>query len=216
MATQRDGYLETFERSGHGLPKSCRVGWRLQNSAGKLAALHFPNLIGKSFLDVGCNEGYFCNVAKKQGATRVVGIDINEQAIQRATLLYPDCEFLYQSWDMLPAGSWDIILHTSSLHYAADPYALIKSFDSSLADDGVLILEVGVSPYHNSMIQGGQFELGGAFWERVERRVGSVYYPSEMLLRSDLLADFAGQMGRPECQAIRRLVPTSGLSLSQI
>lgn len=35
-----------------------------------------PSLAGKSFLDVGSNDGYFCFEAEKRGATDVLGVDI--------------------------------------------------------------------------------------------------------------------------------------------
>src|ERR1044072_741458 len=41
----------------------------------KLKPLHIPALKGRSFLDVGCNEGFFCGYARFDGAERVVGID---------------------------------------------------------------------------------------------------------------------------------------------
>lgn len=57
---------------------------RDSDSAGKLTALRLPDLTGKSFLDVGCNEGYFCNAALAAGAASVVGIDASKSAIALA------------------------------------------------------------------------------------------------------------------------------------
>ena len=42
-------------------------------TAEKLKALLLPDLSGKRFLDVGCNEGFFCGFAKHCGAERSVG-----------------------------------------------------------------------------------------------------------------------------------------------
>jgi SAM-dependent methyltransferase len=148
-------------------------------------------LSGMSFLDVGCNEGFFCDFAQRSGASKVVGIDADRRSIDKARALYPACEFLHQTWDTLPAGPWDVILHASALHYATDPYAHIQRLHHALGDDGLLVLEIGVSPHHADMMMAGHFEIGAAFWERVERVTGQVYYPTEMLLRSDLLTDFA-------------------------
>lgn len=44
-------------------------------SFAKLATLAMPPLSGLSFLDVGCNEGFFCGYALFDAAVRVVGID---------------------------------------------------------------------------------------------------------------------------------------------
>lgn len=44
----------------------------------RIEALHFNdiNLEGKTFLDLGCNNGAFCREATSRGAWRVVGIDV--------------------------------------------------------------------------------------------------------------------------------------------
>jgi tRNA (mo5U34)-methyltransferase len=44
-------------------------------SAEKLAALHLPNLRGKSVLDVGAWDGYFSFEAERRGASRVLATD---------------------------------------------------------------------------------------------------------------------------------------------
>ncbi len=52
-------------------------------SAEKLTRIRLPDsLADKALLDIGCNEGFFCNAAVKRGATRVVGIDANEKIIE--------------------------------------------------------------------------------------------------------------------------------------
>lgn len=44
-------------------------------SAAKLAALHLPDLRGKTVLDVGANDGYFSFAAERLGASRVLAAD---------------------------------------------------------------------------------------------------------------------------------------------
>ena len=54
-------------------------------SADKLVKLKLPgNLSGASVLDIGCNEGFFCDAVLKRGAARVVGIDRNAEIVERA------------------------------------------------------------------------------------------------------------------------------------
>src|SRR5690242_381830 len=43
----------------------------------KFHCLNYSSFDGKSVLDVGCNEGFFCFKAAAGGATKVVGIDQN-------------------------------------------------------------------------------------------------------------------------------------------
>jgi len=155
-----------------------------------LEALRIPPLAGKSFLDIGCNEGFFCNYALQQGATRVVGIDSQKAAIDKAREYYPGVTFLHQSWDKLPDEKFDVILHASAMHYASDPYSHIERIRNALSDNGLLILEIGYSSFNHNM-ESGIFEIGGAFWERSNRGFDTVFHPSEALLRSDLLLDFS-------------------------
>ena len=63
------------------------------DSLNKLTQLKILPLTAKSFLDVGCNEGFFCGYALFDGARKVVGIDINEKFINSARQNFPGCDF---------------------------------------------------------------------------------------------------------------------------
>jgi SAM-dependent methyltransferase len=149
------------------------------DSSGKLSALLLPALKGKSFLDVGCNTGFFCGEALRRGATRVVGIDMNAECIEQAKSKFPAAEFFAQHWDRLPEGPFDVIIMLSALHYETRPKDLMRRFVERLSDTGRLILEIGVGLEP------------GKFWFQVERGVGTVSYPTEQLLLDDILSDFA-------------------------
>jgi SAM-dependent methyltransferase len=112
----------------------------------KLRLLRLPELGGKSFLDVGCNEGFFCGFAKFENAACVVGVDRCSSSIQKARKRFPACEFLEQGWEELPAGPFDVILLASSLHYAKDQEGLIHNLVERLTVDGILVLELGIGP----------------------------------------------------------------------
>ncbi len=45
------------------------------------------DLSDKSVLDIGCNSGYYCLWAKRRGAGRVVGIDIDNHRLEQARIL---------------------------------------------------------------------------------------------------------------------------------
>src|SRR5262245_37433717 len=64
------------------------------DSYAKLKAMHLPLLVGRSFLDVGCNEGYYCGMALRAGASRVVGVDSFALAVERARRRFPKAEIL--------------------------------------------------------------------------------------------------------------------------
>jgi SAM-dependent methyltransferase len=132
----------------------------------KLKALHLPPLKARSFLDVGCNEGFFCGYARFDGAGRVVGIDKSAVFINRARQRFPDCEFLRQGWDRLPKGPFDVILLASSLHYAEDQAQLIASLMKELSAEGTLVLELGV---HTKP---------GSEWVNVKRGIDERLFPT--------------------------------------
>jgi len=136
------------------------------DSENKLAALRLPDLRGKRFLDVGCNEGFFCGFALFDGAAESVGIDRSAEAIQRARLRFPQCRFLQHSWDQLPEGKFDVILLASALHYAADQEALIHELMERLDTGGILVLEAGIAPG------------GGEKWVNVQRGIDERLFPT--------------------------------------
>lgn len=144
----------------------------------KLKVLKLPALAGRSFLDVGCNEGFFCGFADFQGAKRVLGIDQSRHFIELARGRFPKCEFLLQSWDRLPDEQFDVILLASALHYAEDQPELIRMLVEHLSPDGVLVLELGIVSSRE------------AEWRRVKRGIDEREFPSMPMLRQ-ILTDYA-------------------------
>lgn len=144
----------------------------------KLKALKFPDLAGRSFLDVGCNEGFFCGFAKFSGAQRSVGIDYSAAFIARARQRFPGCEFLQRDWSELPEGPFDVVLLASALHYAEDQQALVHRLVELLAPNGLLILELGIVSSKESA------------WVEVERGIDRRSFPTMVKLR-EVLDGFA-------------------------
>ncbi|MCJ2010418.1 class I SAM-dependent methyltransferase [Methylobacterium sp. J-092] len=117
------------------------------NSFAKLLLLGVPNLKDKSFLDVGCNEGFFCKAAEIAEATKIIGIDIDQDVITRAKHRYPNIDFRCMSWNDLDSDKFDVILFSSAIHYADNQISTIKSMLDRLKEDGLLILELGLFPH---------------------------------------------------------------------
>ena len=57
------------------------------NTKQRLAYFRELQLKGKTFLDVGCNSGAYCLWAKRNGAGRVLGIDVNSKRLEQARML---------------------------------------------------------------------------------------------------------------------------------
>jgi SAM-dependent methyltransferase len=159
------------------------------SSLEKLEALRLPSMRGKRFLDVGCNEGFFCGYALWQGAARSVGIDRSSAVIAKARQRFPGCEFLHQGWDTLPQGPFDVILLASSLHYADDQAALVHALANHLAPDGLLVLELGMHPSAKNE------------WVLVKRGIDERTFPSRKKL-IEVLQNYAWKfIGRSVSQA---------------
>ncbi len=103
------------------------------------------NLQGQSVIDLGCNEGAFGHWALAAGATRVLGIDINSQRIEKArfvadVLNADKIDFREASVYQLDAedvgGRFDVAFALGLLHRVPDPYGMLMKI-SSLADAAV-------------------------------------------------------------------------------
>jgi SAM-dependent methyltransferase len=137
------------------------------DSLAKLKALRLPPLKDKSFLDIGCNEGFFCIFAYASGANLVHGIDANGDFIELAKLREERISYFNISWDdWIPDQKYDIILLTSALHYAKDPKALIKKISNALSQNGILIVEMGI------------VDGSASKWELVKRSIDERYFPT--------------------------------------
>jgi SAM-dependent methyltransferase len=150
------------------------------DSQGKLAALRLPQLEGRSFLDLGCNEGFFCGYALKEGARRVVGIDSEEGVIGKARQRFPEADFRCGSWLELPDERFDVILLASALHYEKNPLDLCRRIRAHLAPGGVFVLECGVVT-----------DWVSPAWVEVQRWDCAPKYPTQALLQHYILQDFA-------------------------
>lgn len=152
------------------------------DSSHRLARLNIPsNLTDAVVLDIGCNEGFFCNIAAERGAKQVIGIDGDAAPLAYARQRYPSqaIEFRHQSWNFLPVGLFDLVLWTSAMHYEQDPLTVLREIRRRLKPNGILILECGaVYSDEREMIL-------------VQRHDGTQIYPSIRLLKEHLLDDFA-------------------------
>jgi len=166
-------------------------------------------LAGLSVLDLGCNEGFFCGEALRQGARRVVGIDANAAVLSRAKARFPAAEFRQGSWWDLPEERFDVILLLSAIHYEPDQAALLAMLAKRLAPGGTLVLECGVS------------RRGGKAWQTVVRGDGPRRFPTHALLVEELADPFAcrwvgpsvPQRGDPVPRRVYHCVPKAGTVL---
>jgi SAM-dependent methyltransferase len=102
-----------------------------------------PFCVGKEVLDAGCGVGYGSALLAER-AQRVVGVDVDEEAIAYARARYgaPNVEFL--RLDLLepdlPSASFDVVCAFETLEHLTEPEAFLAQTARLLRPDGVLLL----------------------------------------------------------------------------
>lgn len=109
----------------------------------KWPRFHFPaNMKGKTFLDIGCNAGWFLKKAHEQGA-EVYGVDIDWHLLDLALDRVPDAKIAMKKIEDFKSGqSFDYVLCSSALHFFTDHQKVLDHIAS--ITKGYFILEVPV------------------------------------------------------------------------
>ena len=113
---QRGSYYQVFNEE--------ELGDQQGVSMNKWKAMQIPsNLSGKSVLDIGCADGFFCQLCAKNGASRVVGVDSAPGRLlwARFMALQERLNIDYRM-DIFPSprlrGKFDYVLCLSVLHHS--------------------------------------------------------------------------------------------------
>jgi SAM-dependent methyltransferase len=105
-----------------------------------------PDLRGRCVLDLGCGYGWFCRWAQQQGAARVLGVDVSEKMLARATAATQEPAIDYVRVDMedldLPAAGFDLAYSSLAFHYLENLDVLIGRVARSLMPGGSLVFSV--------------------------------------------------------------------------
>ena len=106
----------------------------------------FPDLKGKSVLDLGCGYGWHCAFAKEQGAARILGIDSSERMIEEARrrngmegVEYRACGMEHYDY---PKSAWDCVISNLALHYVEDLEAVFRNVYRTLKPGGVFLMNI--------------------------------------------------------------------------
>jgi 2-polyprenyl-3-methyl-5-hydroxy-6-metoxy-1,4-benzoquinol methylase len=117
------------------------------------AALIFPaDLAGKTVLDVGSRNGYFCFEALRRGAADALGIEIDEASVEQARQV-ADCLGLparFRRADVehdAIGESFDYVLGLNVLHHLDDPLAALERLVAATRER--LVLEVASIGRHD-------------------------------------------------------------------
>lgn len=170
---------------------------------------------GRTVIDFGCGDGHQAIELAQNGAAKVVGIDIRENALARArenarlANVGSRCEFTTQTQH--PA---DIIVSIDSFEHFADPAGILRIMSNLLAPGGTVISSFGPTWYH---------PLGGHLFSIFPW--AHLVFTEKALIRwrSDLrddgatsFTDLEGGLNRMTIRRFERLVALSPFTLDHL
>jgi SAM-dependent methyltransferase len=149
-------------------------------------------------LDLGCNEGWFAHRALEWGAARVVGLDVREANVRRATLIRDhfgiDGERLrFERADVLELdpdqlGAFDVVLVLGLIYHLENPVGALRTARSLTR--GAAVVESQLTA-HDQPIRLGWGETG--VFRETPSHWAAVLEPSEEQVdEGNPLASFGG------------------------
>lgn len=106
----------------------------------------FPELRGKTVLDLGCGYGWHCGYSARQGAKAVLGLDQSERMIREAekrnaapAISYRVCGLMEYDY---PKQTYDLVISNLVLHYLADLDAVYGRVYETLKQGGVFLFNI--------------------------------------------------------------------------
>jgi 2-polyprenyl-3-methyl-5-hydroxy-6-metoxy-1,4-benzoquinol methylase len=153
---------------------------RGRDAVGKLGK--YTSIKGKRFLDVGCAYGGFLVAFAEQGASEVVGIDIDEKLLKLGCANVSDhnieAKIIKQDLlnDDLPnlIGTFDIITCNDVIEHVNDPIHAILNISNLLRPGGILLMVIPNAFYVGFIREDGHFRLTGI--NLLERDDAERYY----------------------------------------
>jgi SAM-dependent methyltransferase len=105
-----------------------------------------PPMSGVRVVDLGCGYGWFSRWAQEQGAAYVLGLDVSQKMLARATQMTSAPTITYAIADLeqleLPAGAFDLAYSSLALHYIADLKGLFEGIHQALVPGGRLVFSI--------------------------------------------------------------------------
>lgn len=106
----------------------------------------FPDVKGKTVLDLGCGYGWHCGYAAAMGAARVLGLDLSEKMISVARERNASPKIEYRVCGMedygYPEAAFDLVVSNLALHYIADLDGIFRRVQRTLKPGGVFLFNI--------------------------------------------------------------------------
>ena len=106
----------------------------------------FPNLEGKSVLDLGCGYGWHSRYCVQKGASQVLGIDASSKMINEARKRNADKAIEYRVCSIqdypFPENEWDFVISNLVLHYVENLEEVFKKVFKTLKPGGVFLFNI--------------------------------------------------------------------------
>ncbi|EIM29278.1 class I SAM-dependent methyltransferase [Microvirga lotononidis] len=105
-----------------------------------------PDLSGRRIVDLGCGYGWFCRWARDHGAERVLGLDVSERMLTRATAMTSDPGIAYRRADLerldLGTDTFDFAYSSLALHYIENLPGLLAELHRALLPGSTFVFSV--------------------------------------------------------------------------
>lgn len=125
----------------------------------------FPQLHGKSVLDLGCGYGWHCKYSAERGAVRVLGIDASRKMIEEAQrrnaqsgVEYRVCAIEQYEY---PENMWDCVISNLALHYIENIGQIYQKVHQTLKPGGVFIFNIEHPVFTAGVGQDWIYDSGG-------------------------------------------------------
>ena len=108
--------------------------------------LLFPDLAGRSVLDLGCGYGWHCRFCVEKGAKEVLGVDISRKMLEEARKRNGESRIEYRLCGIeeyeYPENRWDCVISNLALHYIENIEQIFLKVHRTLKRDGVFIFNI--------------------------------------------------------------------------
>lgn len=135
--------IDSYNKYAKKWAEKLRSGKNIAHKYLEKPAMHkkLPNLSNKSVLCVGCGTGEECDFLIKQGAEKVVGIDISKGLIDYAKKSYPGIEFHVMDMEKLEFtdSSFDYVYSSLTLHYIDKWVRALKEIRRTMKNKGIFL-----------------------------------------------------------------------------